>query len=96
MLLYGASLSAVVSSGLSLVVRVVPRREAAGRVMAIASGTTLLSQALASLCGAIILDPLNRLAPTLGTWGLLACVELFLVLAGFCLLQVDDRPPSNA
>ena len=89
MLLYGAAFGIVVTSGLSLTLSVVGDPARAGRIMALASATTFVSQAAASGAGAMVLDPLNRLRPNAGYYALVALIELLLVSGGMFLRRVE-------
>jgi len=85
MFLYGAGISGVISAGLSLTVKLIPHPQLSGRMMALLTAATFLSQSLASVSGALVLDPLNRLQSNLGYFGLLVVLELYLILGGIFL-----------
>ncbi len=92
MLLYGGAFGIVVTSGLSLTLAVVGDPARAGRVMALASATTFLAQAIASGTGAVLLDPLNRLRPNAGYAGLVVLIEVLLAAGGWFLMRIDLVP----
>jgi len=92
MLLYGGAFGIVVTSGLSLTLAVVGDPARAGRVMALASATTFLAQAIASVTGAVLLDPLNWLRPNAGYAGLVVLIEVLLVAGGWFLMRIELVP----
>ncbi|MBD3414675.1 MAG: hypothetical protein GF421_09635 [Candidatus Aminicenantes bacterium] len=95
MFLYGAAVSGVISAGLSLTVKLIPHPQLSGRMMALLTAATFLSQSLASISGALILDPLNRLQSNLGYFGLLAVLELYLILGGIFLFRIKALMPEH-
>ena len=97
MVIYGAGFAGTISSGLSLTVKLIPHPQMSGRVMAIIASSTFLAQFLASLSGAALLDPLNRLRDNLGYFGLLALIEVYFILGGIFLYRISrliSRPGS--
>jgi MFS family permease len=88
MFFYGVALAALGTSGLALMQRVVPSPLVAGRVLAAATGTAFLSQAIASLTGALLVDPLNAIEPRFGYYALVAALEVLILAGGACLLKV--------
>lgn len=95
MLLYGGAFGVVMTSGLSLTLAVVGDPARAGRIMALASATTLLAQAIASGGGALVLDPLNRIRPNAGYYGLVVLIELLLLGGAIFLMRLEpaaERP----
>ena len=91
MLVYGGSSAALIGSGISFLVKLVPHPAVAGRVMAVFTAGTFASQLLASLTGAALLDPLNRVRAGAGYLGLLVALELYLALGAVFLLRVRAR-----
>jgi hypothetical protein len=91
MLVYGGCSAALIGSGISLLVKLVPHPLVAGRVMAVFTAGTFASQLLASLTGAALLDPLNRAHAGAGYVGLLAALELYFGLGAVFLLRVRAR-----
>ncbi len=89
MLLYGGAFGVVVTSGLSLTIAVVGDPARAGRMMALASATTFLAQAIASAAGAAVLDPMNRFRPNAGYVGLVTLVEVLIVAGGVFLMRIE-------
>jgi hypothetical protein len=94
MLVYGACSAALIGSGISFLVRLVPHPAVAGRVMAVFTAATFVSQLLASLTGAALLDPLNRARAGAGYLGLVAALELYFALGAVFLLRVGARKTS--
>ena len=90
MIIYGAGFAGTISSGLSLTVKLIPHPQMSGRVMAIIASSTFLAQFLASLSGAVLLDPLNRLHSNLGYFGLLAFIEMYFILGGIFLYKIRN------
>jgi MFS family permease len=90
MVFYGAGFSTVVSAGLSLTVGLVPRPELAGRIMAVVVASTFAAQFLASMIGAVVLDPLNRVAGNSGYYALLASTEICFALGAVFLLRLKS------
>jgi len=88
MFLYGAGISGIISAGLSLTVKLIPHPQLSGRIMALLTAGTFLSQFLASISGALVLDPLNRLQHNLGYYGLLAIMEMYFILGGIFLFRI--------
>ena len=92
MIVYGAGFSLIFSAGLSLTVKLIPHPQMSGRIMAIITATTFFSQFLASLSGAAVLDPLNRIRPNLGYFALLLLIEMYFLAGGFFLFKIKSRP----
>jgi len=88
MILYGAGFAGIISSGLSLTVKLIPHPQMSGRIMAIITASTFLAQFFASISGALVLDPLNRLKNNLGYFVLLAIIEIYFILGGVFLYRI--------
>lgn len=93
MLAYGAGFAMVISAGLSLTVKLIPHPRMSGRIMAVMTASTFVAQFVASLSGAAVLDPFNRLSPNLGYLALLVLVEIYLAAGGLFLyfMKEGDR-----
>ena len=91
MVIYGAGFSLTFSAGLSLTVKLIPHPQMSGRIMAIITASTLVSQFLASLSGAAVLDPLNRAGHNLGYFVLLVLLEIYFLIGGLFLFKIKDR-----
>ncbi len=96
MVLYGGAFGVIMTSGLSLTLAVVGDPARAGRIMALASATTLVSQAVASAAGALVLDPLNRFRPNAGYYGLVSLIELLLLAGAIFLMRVEPAAEGAA
>ena len=88
MILYGAGFAGIISSGLSLTVKLIPHPQMSGRIMAIVASSTFLAQFLASISGALFLDPLNRIHSNLGYFGLLVIMEIYFIIGGVFLYKI--------
>ena len=88
MVLYGAGFAGIISAGLSLTVKLIPHPRMSGRIMAIITSSTFLAQALASVSGALLLDPLNRIQENLGYFGLFGITEIYFLLGGIFLYRI--------
>ncbi len=88
MVLYGAGFAGIISAGLSLTVKLIPHPRMSGRIMAIITSSTFLAQALASISGALLLDPLNRIQENLGYFGLFGITEIYFLLGGIFLYRI--------
>ncbi len=88
MILYGAGFAGIISAGLSLTVKLIPHPQMSGRIMAIVASSTFLAQFLASVSGALFLDPLNRLHNNLGYFGLLGIMEIYFIIGGVFLYKI--------
>ena len=88
MVLYGAGFAGIISAGLSLTVKLIPHPRMSGRIMAVIASSTFLAQFLASISGALILDPLNRIQEHLGYYGLFGITEFYFLLGGLCLYKI--------
>lgn len=88
MIIYGSGFAGVIAAGLSLTVKLIPHPRMSGRIMAIIASSTFLAQALASLSGALLLDPLNRIGENLGYVGLFVIIEIYFFLGGFFLFRI--------
>lgn len=91
MIVYGAGFSLTFSAGLSLTVKLIPHPRMSGRIMAIITASTFVSQFLASLSGASVLDPLNRVGHNLGYFALLVLIEVDFLVGGMFLYKIRDR-----
>lgn len=91
MVVYGIGFSMTFSAGLSLIVRLMPHPRMSGRIMAIITASTFFSQFLASVSGAAVLDPLNRLGHNLGYFILLILIEMYFLIGGFFLFKIKFR-----
>jgi len=95
MILYGAGFAGIIASGLSLTVKLMPHPQMSGRIMAIFASSTFLAQFLASMSGALVLDPLNRWQENLGYFGLFALTEIYFFLGGFFLYRIKSLQASE-
>jgi MFS family permease len=91
MLIYGAGFAGLISAGLSLTVKLIPHPQLAGRIMAVITASTFVAQFLASISGAAVLDPLNRIKQGLGYFFLFAVMEIYFILGGFFLYKVKRK-----
>ncbi|MDY0296348.1 MAG: hypothetical protein RB296_03430 [Acidobacteriota bacterium] len=91
MLAYGAGFAMVISAGLSLTVKLIPHPRMSGRIMAVMTAATFVAQFVASLSGAAVLDPFNRLRPNLGYLALLVLVEIYLAAGGLFLFFMKEE-----
>jgi len=91
MMVYGSGFALTFSAGLSLTVKLIPHPRMSGRVMAIITASTFVSQFLASLSGAVVLDPLNRIGHNLGYFALLVLIEINFLVGGLFLFKIKDR-----
>jgi len=91
MMVYGSGFALTFSAGLSLTVKLIPHPRMSGRVMAIITASTFVSQFLASLSGAAVLDPLNRIGHNLGYFVLLILIEIDFLVGGLLLFKIKDR-----
>lgn len=95
MVLYGAGFAGIISAGLSLTVKLIPHPRMSGRIMAIIASSTFLAQFLASMSGALLLDPLNRIRENLGYYGLFGITELYFLLGGVFLFLITRGNKIN-
>jgi hypothetical protein len=91
MVAYGAGFALTFSAGLSLTVKLIPHPQMSGRIMAVITASTLVSQFLASLTGAAVLDPLNRAGQNLGYFVLLVLIEIYFIVGGVLLFKIKEQ-----
>lgn len=93
MVVFGAGFGAVMAAGTSLSVKLASGVGQAGRLMALITASTFISQLLASALGGLLLDSLNRLGHFWGYRALLVMVALFFVLGAWFLNKIRiDNP----
>jgi hypothetical protein len=94
MVVYGAGFACTFSAGLSLTVKLIPHPRMSGRIMALITASTFLAQFLASLSGAAVLDPLNRVGHNLGYFALLMLIEAYFIIGGIFLAKIKGSHPA--
>lgn len=96
MALYGAASGLVMTAGISLNMKLMPKEGGTGRIMALLAVSTFLSQLMASVAGGLALDRLNQISPGRGYVGLLALVLVLLALGAGLLMRMEkSRSISN-
>ena len=95
MVIFGGGFAAMITSGISLITKLVPNPEVSGRIMAIVTASSFISQFLASISGALLLDPFNRLGKNYGYYALLAIIEIFFLFGGVFLIRIDSTTTKN-
>ena len=88
MVVYGVGFSMSFSAGLSLIIKLIPHPRMSGRMMAVITASTFISQFMASLSGAAVLDPLNRVGHNLGYFSLLILMEVYFLMGGYFLFKI--------